>query len=140
MTTAIHRRKRTEEDVGFQLAPMIDMTFLLLVFFMVTSTITNQQVRQDVVPPEAPSAVMPENQANRLVINIDRDGGFWFDSVRFEGGALAGVIEQRLGVNPQMRIYVRADRGVEVARIKEVMRLAAEAGAGDIIFATYRSR
>jgi len=140
MNNAIHRRKRTGDEVGFQLSPMVDMTFLLLVFFMVTSTITNQQVRQEVVVPEAPSAVMPENQANRLVLNMDEAGRYWLENTRVDEGDLAAMIAERLEANPQLRLYVRADRAVEVGKIKEVMRIAASAGAGDIIFATYRNR
>jgi biopolymer transport protein ExbD len=40
--------RRAEDEVGFQLAPMIDMTFLLLIFFMVTTKISKEQIKEEV--------------------------------------------------------------------------------------------
>ena len=56
----IRRRKRPLDEVSFQITPMIDMTFLLLIFFMVTQKITEQQLNVPVKLPVAISAVAPE--------------------------------------------------------------------------------
>ena len=135
---ATRRKKRTDQEVGFQLAPMIDMTFLLLIFFMLTSTITNQKVKKDVEVPVAPSAVVPESSANRYVVNIDAAGDFFLGEARVTEEALAGELRKRFLNNPPLKLYVRADRGVEASRIKKVMRLASEAGAIKVILATTR--
>jgi biopolymer transport protein ExbD len=47
------RRKAPQDEVGFNITPMIDMTFLLLIFFMVTTKITNEQVKKDIALPTA---------------------------------------------------------------------------------------
>ena len=53
------RHKRPLDEVSFQITPMIDMTFLLLIFFMVTQKITEQQLNVPVKLPVAVSAVPP---------------------------------------------------------------------------------
>ena len=50
--------RRPEDNVGFQLAPMIDMTFLLLIFFMVTTKISKEQIKQEIKLPVASNAVI----------------------------------------------------------------------------------
>jgi len=136
---ATRRHKRSSEDVGFQLAPMIDMTFLLLIFFMLTSTITNQQVVRNVVVPVAPSAVPPKDASGRLILNIDADENLIIDQQRIETEALAGLLAERLAANPSLQLYLRADRTVPAKRLKEIVRLATEAGVSRVIIATTRT-
>lgn len=133
---ASRRRKRTEEDVGFQLAPMIDMTFLLLIFFMLTSTVTNLKVRQDVKVPVAPSAVIPKDASQRLLINIEAGGDLFLGDQAIGEKELAAELNRQFRNNPPLQLYIRADRAVEAKRIKQVVRLATEAGAVKVILAT----
>ena len=135
---ATRRRKRAEDEVGFQLAPMIDMTFLLLIFFMLTSTITNLKVKQDVKVPLAPSAVIPKDASNRLMINIDAAGGLFLGDTATTEKALAAELTRQFRVNPPLQLYVRADRAVPAKRIKEIVRMASEAGAVKVIIATMK--
>ena len=72
----VRRRKKVLDEVSFQITPMIDMTFLLLIFFMVTQKITEQQLQVPVKLPVAVSAVPPE-KTERDVINIDREGQYY---------------------------------------------------------------
>ncbi|MCB1065618.1 MAG: biopolymer transporter ExbD, partial [Verrucomicrobiae bacterium] len=65
----IRRRQASSGEVSFQITPMIDMTFLLLIFFMVTSKLTDQQINVPVDLPVAVSAVAP-GKAERDIVNI----------------------------------------------------------------------
>ena len=71
------RRKVPHDEVGFNITPMIDMTFLLLIFFMVTTKITNEQVKKDISLPTAISAKQAEDLSNRDIINLDDTGALW---------------------------------------------------------------
>jgi len=73
----IRRRIRTEDEVSFQLAPMIDMTFLLLIFFMVTSKLSKEQIKMDIRLPVASAAVLPKDLGNRDLLNIDAEGRYF---------------------------------------------------------------
>ena len=63
--------RRSDDEVGFQLAPMIDMTFLLLIFFMVTTKISKEQIKEEVKLPVASNAVIPDDVSNRDIISVD---------------------------------------------------------------------
>lgn len=136
---ATRRHKRSDNDVGFQLAPMIDMTFLLLIFFMLTSTITSQQVQENVRVPVAPSAVMPEDASGRLILNISSEGVYFLEQLRIGEEDLGEALRTRFERNPRLVLYLRADRQVPARHIKQVVRVASEAGAARVIVATTRS-
>ena len=68
-------RAHVEDDVErFQLAPLIDIVFLLLVFFVVTSALQQIERQMGIVLPEAQSGKAPPRQQQPYYINITRDG------------------------------------------------------------------
>jgi biopolymer transport protein ExbD len=131
-------RKRQEEEVGFQLAPMIDMTFLLLVFFMVTTKISKEQIKVDIRLPAASNAVIPDDVSNRDIISIDQNGDYWVGQRMVDKKELTDYLKQRFINHPPLKIYVRADMETPGRKIKEFMRIAADAGAINVIFGTYQ--
>jgi biopolymer transport protein ExbD len=130
--------KKPEEEVGFQLAPMIDMTFLLLIFFMVTTKISKEQLKIDIALPTASNAISPDDLANRDIISIDGTGEYWIGQRQVDKKELAEYLRQRFIDYPPLKIYVRADSNTPGRKIKEFMKLASEAGAINVIFGTYQ--
>ena len=131
--------RRAEENVGFQLAPMIDMTFLLLIFFMVTTKISKEQIKEEIRLPVASNAVIPPEVGNRDVISIDDQGRYFIGQTPADKKALADYLQQRFKDFPPLRLYIRADKNTPGKKIKEVMKMAADAGALDVIFGSYQS-
>ncbi len=131
-----HRRK--SDDVSFQLAPMIDMTFLLLIFFMVTTKITQEKKKLDINLPIASAAVSPDDLSGRDIINLDENGVVYVGDRVVEMSELRAYLRQRLIDFPPLRIYVRADSRTPAKEIKAIMRACAEAGAIEVIFGTHR--
>jgi biopolymer transport protein ExbD len=132
--------KRQEDEIGFQLAPMIDMTFLLLIFFMVTTKISKEQVKVDIKLPIAMNATIPDDLSNRDIISIDGAGQYYIGQKPASKKELTAHLKERFKVTPPLRIYVRADQGTPAKQIKELMRIAAEAGAVNVIFGTYKDK
>ena len=130
--------KRQEDEIGFQLAPMIDMTFLLLIFFMVTTKISKDQVKVDIKLPTAQNATIPDDLSNRDIISIDGTGQYYIGQEPATKKQLTAHLKERFKVLPPLRIYVRADKNTPGKQIKELMRIAAEAGAVNVIFGTYQ--
>jgi biopolymer transport protein ExbD len=130
--------KKQEDEVGFQLAPMIDMTFLLLVFFMVTTKISKEQVKMEIKLPIASNAVVPGNLADRDIISIDADGRYFVGQNPMTRKELTTYIKERFKNFPPLRLYVRADKNTPGKQIKELMKIASEAGALNVIFGTYQ--
>lgn len=123
---------------GFMLAPMIDMTFLLLIFFMVTTKITKDQVKIEIQLPVAASSVLPEDLTDRDIINIDDTGQYFVRSNPMSKDELSDYLKIRFKEYPPLRLYVRADKNTPGKQIKELMNMAAEAGAIDVIFGSYQ--
>ncbi len=132
-------RRRDHEEVSFQLAPMIDMTFLLLVFFMVTTKISREQPKIPIALPVASAAAgQPRDLSQRDTITIDADGTLYVRDRPLSQAELADYLKQRFVAQPPLKLYIRADRTTPAERTKAVMKLAAEAGAVDVIFGTYQ--
>ncbi len=138
MKAIISKRKRPPE-VGFLLAPMIDVTFLLLIFFMVTTKITKQQVLLDIDLPIASAGILPEDLSSRTVINVDQKGQIYLGELAVNQAELQSRLYKLLQAKPDQKIYVRADSESDVKEIKLVMQTCGEAGATEVIFGSYRS-
>jgi biopolymer transport protein ExbD len=130
--------KKVEDDVGFQLAPMIDMTFLLLVFFMVTTKISKEQIKVDIRLPVASNAVIPDNVAERDIVSIDGGGNYFIGQRPADKKELTAYLKERFKNVPPLRLYVRADAETPGRQIKDLMKIASEAGAINVIFGTYK--
>ena len=130
--------KKQEDEIGFQLAPMIDMTFLLLIFFMVTTKISKEQMKVEIKLPTASNATIPSDLSNRDIISIDGDGNYYIGQKETDKKELAAYLKERFKITPPLRLYVRADRNTPGRQIKELMRIASEAGAVNVIFGTYQ--
>jgi biopolymer transport protein ExbD len=131
--------RRSEDNVGFQLAPMIDMTFLLLIFFMVTTKISKEQIKEEIKLPVASNAVIPPEAGDRDIISIDGQGRYFIGQSPADKKQLAAHLKKRFENYPPLRLYIRADLNTPGKMIKEVMKMAAEAGALDVIFGSYQS-
>jgi biopolymer transport protein ExbD len=131
--------RRPDDEMGFQLAPMIDMTFLLLIFFMVTTKISKEQIKEEVKLPVASNAVIPEDVSNRDIISIDAQGRYFIGQELADKRRLVEYLKKRFENTPPLRLYIRADQKTSGKKIKEIMKMAADAGAVDVIFGSYQS-
>lgn len=127
-------------EVSFQMTPMIDMTFLLLIFFMVTTRLTDESRRREIRLPSAMSSVVPGNLKDRDTINIDDKGIYYVGDQAQTREQMAAYLRKRFVNFPPLRIYLRADQDTPARKIREFMQMATEAGALDVIFGTYREK
>ncbi len=132
------RKRANDDEVSFQMTPMIDMTFLLLIFFMVTTRMTDESRKREIRLPSAMSSVVPKDLKNRDTINIDGQGVYYIGDQRQSKKQMAAYLKKRFENFPPLRIYLRADQDTPAVKIREFMQMATEAGALDVIFGTYR--
>lgn len=130
------RRKREIEEVSFQITPMIDVVFLLLIFFMVTQKITEQKLAVPVKLPMAISAVSPE-RTPREIINIDGEGNYYIGDRKSTTKQVLAHLKVRFKDYPPLQIYLRADQNTPTKKIREFVEMATEVGAIDLIFGVY---
>ncbi|MFO8027625.1 MAG: biopolymer transporter ExbD [Opitutales bacterium] len=120
------------------LTPMIDIVFLLIVFFM---TVANMQVRE-LVPidvPVAENAVIPEERGLRITVTVKSDGSLFFGARPVVIEELADYIAQSKASVQNLKINVRADANVPFKEVREVFAAAAEGGVPNVVFATHQS-
>ena len=122
------------------MTPMIDMVFLLLVFFMTVSTLARADKQVKVDLPESAQSDVPEDLSDRGTISLDAGGEIYLGARVVELGTMQAEIREALELNPELRIHVRADQATPYSEIKKVLKACAEAGAYEVIYATYQSR
>lgn len=131
-------------DDEVNMAPMIDMVFLLLIFFMVASHLSSME-RVPVPLPVADKAKVPEEARDRQLVSIlalDETGeeAYIFMNLKKVGLEEFGPEIIRLHeADENLQVYLRADRRVKHKHIKAVMEACAQAGIADIIFGTFES-
>ncbi len=129
------------EEPEFQIAPMIDVLLVLLIFFM--STITKQVARVDkgVLLPVAGNASKRDNARDESIVNVRWDAAAQHATYTFEDVAydkpdpLVPLLAARRAASPKHRVVIRGDRQLPAEHISLVMAAAAEAQIADITFA-----
>jgi biopolymer transport protein ExbD len=131
-------QSRQPEPANMQLAPMIDIVFLLLIFFIVTWQFTKSETELSVSVPTAQEGADPQRQIGEIQINILAD-----QTIRIDGSTLdleqwlekLAKIAEKYENQP---VRIRGDGGVAYQRIVEVIDTCQKAGIWNISFATQR--
>ncbi len=124
------------------MTPMIDMVFLLLVFFMTVSTLAQADRAKKLDLPESAQSDVPdaEDLGDRGTISLDADGVIYLGMQAISLEAMQQTMKQSLQENPELRIHLRADQATPYGDIKKVLKACAEVGAYEVIYATYQMR
>ena len=130
------------EDVEFQIAPMIDVLLVILVFFMSITSVEVMRTNKEVLLPMAQSGQKKENNKDQSVINIVWRGETLEPAVDIDGASATddmSVVTKRLAaaisVTPGHRAVIRADKEVQYQFIQRVMGACAEAECPNVEFA-----
>ena len=123
-------RKEEEENFGFDMTPMIDVVFLLLIFFMVSTVFVDFSHHMDIILPTSKASVEDETPQN-LVIELTKDKQMFLNGekttlIEFEKG-LTKVPEK-----PSPTAIIRADKGLPYGDAVAVMGLLQAAKIQDI--------
>jgi len=106
----VNFNKKDEEEVGVNLTPLIDVVFILLLFFMVTTTFNrHSELRIDL--PEASTETQPE-QTKKLEVAIDSQGRYFVNGQKVANTKLESLIltlRKEIGSNKEMPVSIRAD-------------------------------
>ena len=124
-----------KEDVAVDMAPMIDMVFLLLIFFMVASVVTTQKIEVDI--PMAKHGKVPEVSKDRIMLSVDANDQIYYGQQIVTKDDLKKLLNEQLDLDPNLRVMIRADANVQYKTNKEIMMICAAAGATDLIYATF---
>lgn len=128
------RGGRRGGSVGLSLTPLIDIVFLLLVFFMLTAHFVEEQ-DLEVQLPEAQSGE-PREQEGPLTVTLREDGELMVEGAVVPPGQLEAVLRRNLEGRPKRQVRVRGDTEADLGAMVEIMDAARAAGAETLDMAT----
>jgi biopolymer transport protein ExbD len=133
------RRRRSvivEPDEEFNLTPLLDVVFIILIFFVVTASF----VKDTGVEVSRPSAQSAERQERtHIQIAITSQDQIWIDSQSVGVGALRAQVERLHAQNPEGGVVIQADRNATTGLLVTVLDQVRLAGIADIAIAADRS-
>jgi len=128
----VARRHAHTEDAEINITPMLDIVFIMLIFFIVTASFV-KEAGIDVNRPEAATAVK-KDRANILVA-ISAKGEIWINKRKVDVRAVQANIERLYAENPQGTVVIQADRKATTDVLIKVMDASRAAGIQDVSIA-----
>jgi biopolymer transport protein ExbD len=126
------RRRAKTEDEEVNLTPMLDVVFIMLIFFIVTASFVKES-GMDVDRPSAATAVRKER--GNILVAITPTDQIWIDRRQVDIRAVRANIERLHAENPQGAVVIQADRLSKNGLLVEVMDAAKLAGVEKISIA-----
>jgi biopolymer transport protein ExbD len=121
-----------EEEAAIDMTPMLDVVFIMLIFFIVTASFVKES-GVDVNRPEAATAVK-KDRANILVAITDK-GEIWINKRKVDVRAVQANIERLYAENPQGTVVIQADKKATTEVLIRVMDASRAAGIQDVSIA-----
>jgi biopolymer transport protein ExbD len=113
---------RDDEPVEVAMAPLIDCVFLLLIFFLVASTLKKIDKELDLALPEGQRAALEVQQPDDwMILAIDKDGGYYLDGDPSTIDRMQDQVRTRHRLNAALKVRLDADRFVDFEKVMEVL-------------------
>ncbi|KXI29748.1 ExbD/TolR family protein [Paraglaciecola hydrolytica] len=122
-----------EEDAAIDMTPMLDIVFIMLIFFIVT-TVFVKEAGIEVNKPGASQSVMPKN-AN-IFIAVNERGDVWIDKNQVDVDTVRANLDRLMAEQPSDVIIIQADKNAEYGVVVKVMDQIKAAGIDRISIAT----
>lgn len=130
-------RTRSRQNTDINLTPLIDVVFLLLIFFMVTTSF-QQESRLEVTLPEASAEAEP-SESDVIEIVISEKGVYYFQGAEIlveEPGKLRSAMQKIFADTTERPLRIRADANASHQSVVTVMDVAGELGINNLTIAT----
>lgn len=108
------------------MAPLVDVVFLLLIFFMVTTVFPEHSGMRIEKPKSAHTALLDSRQ---IVVDVDRTGAVYYQRRQVAVRDLVPIVREALRLNPDARVLITADRRASVESLIAVMDAGRSGGA-----------
>ena len=132
------RRDNSLKDVDVNLTPLIDVVFLLLIFFMVSTTFDKQSQLQ-IVLPEANSAQTEQKEKTFIDIAVNAKGQYFVNQeelVKSDADTLKALLKKTIEGNTTIPVVISADGQAPHQSVITVLDVASQLGLNRLTFAT----
>ncbi len=127
------RRIRELEETELNITPMLDVVFIMLIFFIVTASFIKES-GLEVIRPEAVTSVRQDRAA--IMIAVGAESQIWINKKEVDLRAVRAIVEKLYAENPQGGVVIQADEKSKTGIVTQVMRAATLAGVPSVAIAT----
>ncbi len=125
-------------STSINMTPMIDVVFLLIIFFLVSSHLAKQENQVELDLPIAASGLDDMDSREKVTVNILANGQWQMAGAVIDEQSARTLFRQRIMQTSQpVQLKIRTDREVPYERIEPLLQAAAAVGIGDIAFSVY---
>ena len=114
----VARRRRHSEEAEINITPMLDIVFIMLIFFIVTSSFT-RETGAVIARPEAEQAVAL--RSGTILIGVRPNDDIWMEKRRIEWHEVRQMVERARAENPEGSVVIVADKGSRIGTVTRVM-------------------
>ena len=129
------RRHAHMEDAEINITPMLDIVFIMLIFFIVTTSFT-KETGATIIKPVAEQAIALQN--GTILIGIRPNGEIWMAKRRIELREVRQMVERARAENPEGSVVIVADRGARIGTVTQVMDQVRLAGVEGVAISAER--
>lgn len=130
------RSRATPVHPGIQLAPLVDVLLLLLIFFLLTWNAARNENELDVKVPKASAAREKTAPIGDVVVNVKADGNVVVNRRTLNTDELTELLKGLVQLNPEQAVVIRGDEGGAYRNIVNVLNICTQAGVTNVAFAT----
>jgi biopolymer transport protein ExbD len=130
------RAKLRPESLSFQIAPMIDVVFLLLCFFVTSQLFSQWETEIDITLPTAQTGQTPQRLPGEIIVNVLADGATVVSGQRLDEAGLGTLLKRLAELFPGQPVLLRADKATAYENVIRVLDLCRQADIWNISFAT----
>ena len=128
-------KKQQETEGGIDLTPMLDVVFIMLIFFIVTASF----VKTAGIDVDRPGAFTAEPKKNaKILIAVSANNEIWIDKNEIDKRAVKLHIERLIAENPKGAVVVQADNKSSAKAVATVLDAARDAGVADVSISAVR--
>ena len=128
--------KKIGADTKFELTPLIDIIFILVLFFAVTSTFVEQKKGLTLT---LPSAVSTESAKEAVVISVDQHQRVHWNGKRINESSIQANVAKQMKAFPNQQIILQADKSTPYVRIVSILDAVRTSGCSNIMLETEKS-
>jgi len=122
------RSQRDAAGPTIEMTPMIDMVFLLLIFFLVATTFQEEEREMQIALPEAAAAGPISAALREIIINVAENGDMIVSRRTLDAGGLRKIIEAAVADNPKQKVTIRGDQRARYEFIVRPLDICKSAG------------
>ncbi|MGB8342551.1 MAG: biopolymer transporter ExbD [Chthoniobacterales bacterium] len=130
------RSRTAPQHPGIQLAPLVDVLLLLLIFFLLTWNAARNENELDIKIPKASAATEKNAPIGDVIVNVKSDGSMVVNRRTLSGPDLMSLLKGLVQLNPDQAVVIRGDEAGAYKYIVNVLNTCSEAGITNIAFAT----